>query len=126
MGDECSKRTGETDRRCGSAVVVAVVIDEEHDGPATRALVIGVSAYPYADGPEATESGRKSGIGHLSSASRSASEFAAWLMTEYRQPGKPLVSLRLLVSPIDGEVLHPRWPTPSRPTRHRSRQPPTR
>ena len=86
---------------------MAVIVDLDHDGPATRALVIGVSAYPYASGPDATDSGKKSGIGHLSSAARSASEFAVWLMTEYRMPDKPLASLRLLVSPVEGEAVHP-------------------
>lgn len=86
---------------------MVAIVANDHDGPATRALVIGVSRYPYADGPSATDSGRSSGISHLSSAARSASEFAAWLMQEYRHPDKPLVSLSVLLSPADGEVLHP-------------------
>ena len=42
-----------------------------------RAVVIGVSWYPYADGDEVTDFGESLGLENLSSAARSASEFAA-------------------------------------------------
>lgn len=83
------------------------IVASDHGGPVTRALVIGVSRYPYAHGPAATERGSQSGITDLSSAARSASAFAAWLMTEYRQPDKPLAHLNVLLSPADGEALDP-------------------
>ena len=72
----------------------------------THALVIGVSRYPYADGDDATDFGESSGLENLTSAARSASEFAAWLLTEYRNPDAPLKSLRVLFSPSEGEELN--------------------
>ncbi|MET0072139.1 MAG: caspase family protein [Candidatus Thiodiazotropha sp.] len=78
--------------------------DSEHG---THALVIGVSRYPYADGDEATDFGEQSGLENLSSAARSASEFAAWLLKEYHNPEAELKSLHVLLSPADGEVIHP-------------------
>ena len=75
--------------------------------PATHAFVLGVSHYPFADGPEATPEGEALGISNLTGAARSASEVAAWLLTEYRNPDAPLRSLTLLLSPVDGEQLHP-------------------
>lgn len=74
--------------------------------PATHAFVIGVSHYPFADGPQATEAGRQFGIGNLTAATRSASEIAAWLLNEYRNPDAPLATLELFLSPSDGETIH--------------------
>ena len=80
-----------------------------HDPEArgTHALVIGVSRYRFADGPESTPEGEAWGIENLSSAARSASEFAAWLVGEYRNLENPLASLRVLLSPSEGETIHP-------------------
>lgn len=86
---------------------MVAIVARDHVGPSTRALVIGVSHYPYANGPAATDSGLLSGITDLSSAARSASAFAAWLISEYRHPDKPLTRLSVLLSPADGEALHP-------------------
>jgi hypothetical protein len=74
--------------------------------PATHAFVLGVSHYPFADGPEATPQGEALGLANLTGAARSASEVAAWLLTEYRNPDAPLGSLTLLLSPVQGEELH--------------------
>jgi hypothetical protein len=77
------------------------------DGPAaTHAFVVGVSHYPFLDGPGATPQGEQLGLANLSSAARSASEVAAWLLQEYRCPEAPLASVRLLLSPVDGEQLN--------------------
>lgn len=75
--------------------------------PGTHALVIGVSSYPFADGPNATPVGEEFEIENLTSAARSASEIAAWLLNEYRNEERPLASLRVLLSPSEGETLHP-------------------
>jgi hypothetical protein len=75
--------------------------------PVTHAFVVGVSHYPFADGPDATPQGEALGIANLTGAARSASEVAAWLLTEYRNPDAPLGSLALLLSPTAGEELHP-------------------
>ncbi len=75
------------------------------DGPGTHALVIGVSHYPNLAGDAATEAGLRYGLEDLSSAARSASEVVAWLLNEYRNPGAPLASLRVLLSPAEGETL---------------------
>lgn len=77
-------------------------------GPKTHALVIGVSRYRHiGDGEEPTEAGEALQLEQLSSAARSASEIARWLLpgtpSGYRNPEAPLASLRVLLSPSDGE-----------------------
>ena len=74
----------------------------------THAFVIGVSHYPFADGPKATVDGEAFGITNLTGAAKSASNIAAWLLDEYRNPDAPLASVRVLLSPVDGEQLNPR------------------
>jgi hypothetical protein len=74
----------------------------------THALVVGVSHYPFADGPEQTADGEAFGITNLTGAAKSASDIAAWLLDEYRNPDAPLASVRVLLSPTDGEELNPR------------------
>jgi len=75
--------------------------------PATHAFVMGVSHYPFLDGPEATATGAEFGMKDLSSAARSASEIAAWLLTEYHNPDRPLADITLFLSPSEGEEIHP-------------------
>jgi len=72
----------------------------------THAFVVGVSHYPFLDGPEATPLGEQLGMANLSSAARSASEVAGWLLDEYHNPEAPLASVRLLLSPVEGEQLN--------------------
>lgn len=84
------------------------ILSSAGSGHGTHALVIGVSRYRHlADGREPTRTGRSIAIRQLSSAARSASEFAGWLLEEYRNPDAPLSSLRLLLSPSDEEQIHP-------------------
>jgi hypothetical protein len=73
-------------------------------GPATHALVIGVSAYP----------GRPLGLGDLPGAATSALMFARWLRDEYRPPDAPLGSVRLLLGPSRGEPAEPDVAAPTR------------
>ncbi|HEY3558895.1 MAG TPA: caspase family protein [Kribbella sp.] len=70
-------------------------------------MVIGVSEYPFADGPNASAWGQRFGLENLSSAARSASDVAAWLLKEYSNPDAELASLRVLLSPSAGEVINP-------------------
>lgn len=82
-----------------------IQLDAVVDGPGTHALVVGASNYPYLDGPKQTPVGRRFGVSNLSSAARSASEIANWLLTEYHNPATPLASLQVLLSPAAGEVV---------------------
>lgn len=83
------------------------LIPESLTQPGTHALVIGVSAYlHFADGKDPTPVGAEFEMEQLSAAARSASEFAAWLLKEYRCERAPLRSLRVLLSPTDGEQIH--------------------
>ncbi|MBA3359994.1 MAG: caspase family protein [Acidimicrobiia bacterium] len=82
-----------------------IQLDAVVDGPGTHALVVGVSNYPYLDGPQQTLVGKRFGVSNLSSAARSASEIANWLLTEYQNPATPLASLNVLLSPAAGEVV---------------------
>jgi hypothetical protein len=84
------------------------LITEDLTKPGTHALVIGVSRYlHFADGDETTPQGADFQMGQLSAAARSASEFAAWLLAEYRCPQAPLRSLRVLLSPSANEQIAP-------------------
>lgn len=86
---------------------VTIAPDTESLTEGLHALVIGVSSYPFADGPESTEFGKAFGIRNLTSAARSASDVAAWLLKEYRNVDMPLASLNVLFSPSKGETLNP-------------------
>jgi hypothetical protein len=72
----------------------------------THAFVVGVSHYPFLDGPQMTDQGQQLGLANLSSAARSASELVGWLLNEYRCAEAPLKDVRLLLSPVDGEALN--------------------
>jgi hypothetical protein len=79
--------------------------------PGTHALVIGVSSYVHlSGGAQPSEFGLDLEMIQLTSAARSASEFAAWLIDSYRNPSAPLCSVRLLLSPNleEKEEINPR------------------
>lgn len=85
-----------------------LLIPEDLTEPGTHALVIGISAYQFLEGGEDENSDTLHlGLKQLSSAARSASEFAAWLMDGHNIPGLPLRSLRVLIAESPGEVIHP-------------------
>ena len=98
-----------------------VVLEAAVDGPGTHALVVGVSRYPFLNGAQATPLGKKFGMVDLSSAACSAAEVVAWLLHEYWNPDAPLASLRVLLSPAEGEVIRDdvatRLPNPHAATR---------
>lgn len=68
--------------------------------------MIGVSDYPFATDSSSWLVQDGLSILNLSSAARSASDVAAWLLSEYRNPDAPLASLRVLLSPVPGERIN--------------------
>lgn len=85
---------------------MASVIGEDLTKPGTHALVIGVSAYRHLPGGLLpTPAAADFGLEQLSAAARSASEVAAWYLTEYQCDAAPRNSLRILLSPSPGEQL---------------------
>lgn len=83
------------------------LIPELVDAPGTHVLIIGVSRYRHLPGgEEPTETAANLNMLQLSGAARSASEFAAWMMKEYRNPIAPLSSLRVLLSPAPTEQVN--------------------
>lgn len=84
------------------------LIPEDLTEPGTHALVLGISAYlHFEDGSDPTPKAEAFQMEQLSAAARSASEFAAWVLKDYRCDRAPLRSLRVLLSPSDGEEIHP-------------------
>lgn len=87
---------------------MASLIPERLDAPGTHVLVLGVSAYRhFTGGSEPSVRGKRFRMRQLTAAARSASEFAAWMLAKYRNPAAPLSSLRVLLSPADGEQIEP-------------------
>jgi uncharacterized caspase-like protein len=82
------------------------VIAEDLSRPGTHVLVIGVSRYLH--GIDADAPGRlcvDMRIGNLTSAACSAATVADWLLHRVMLPPlPPLASLRVLLSPVDGEL----------------------
>lgn len=70
----------------------------------THALVIGVSRYPFLDGPEQTRLGATFAMAELSAAASSAADVASWLISEYDSDA-PLATMRILLSPSEGETI---------------------
>jgi len=87
---------------------VLIQVPGVHAPAVTHAFVVGVSHYPFADGPEATADGESFEITNLTGAAKSASDIAAWLLDEYRNPDAPLASVRVLLSPTDSEEINVR------------------
>jgi hypothetical protein len=77
-------------------------------GPAVHAIVIGAGDYPHLVGGAGPLFPQGEGMGQLTSAPVSARAFADWLVTEYHNPGRPLASVRLLLSePAPAVWKHP-------------------
>ncbi len=88
-------------------MTIESIIPEQLDQPGTHVLVIGVSQYRHFEGGTApTTNGTSLRMKQLSAAARSASEFAAWMLNEYNHSESKLSSLRVLLSPSDGETLN--------------------
>ncbi|WP_060513019.1 caspase family protein [Pseudomonas sp. NBRC 111124] len=85
-----------------------LLIPEDLTEPGTHALVIGISAYQFLEGgDDVNPDNAHLGLKQLSSGARSASEFAGWLLDGHNMPELPLRSLRVLLAPAPGEVIHP-------------------
>jgi len=85
--------------------MVAIVTKPDAERP-VHVFVVGVSRYRHLeDGSEPSDTGRASGLEQLSSAARSASEFAAWVLKNV--PESRLASLYVNVAPAENEQLHP-------------------
>jgi hypothetical protein len=67
-------------------------------GPATHAIVIGVSAYPHLIGGTGPLSAHHEGMTQLTSASPSARSVASWLIESLHDPAKPLATVALLTA----------------------------
>ncbi len=78
-------------------------------------FVLGVSRYIHLDdGTDPTNKGQASGLQQLTSAARSASEFAAWAMESL--PADRLASVYVNLAPAPGEILHEKVATLNTPT----------
>jgi hypothetical protein len=75
-----------------------LVHEEQVNGPATHAIVIGVGDYPHLlDGSRAV-SQFNDGMGQLTSPPESARGMACWLIEEFHNPDAPLATVALLLS----------------------------
>lgn len=87
---------------------MTLILDQNIQGAATHALVIGVGHYrhlPNGSGPLFPD---HEGMGQLTSPPHSARAFARWLLEDYHNPQRPLASLDLLLSDADShEFQHP-------------------
>jgi hypothetical protein len=74
-------------------------------GPATHALIVGVSHYRHLPGGvEPAQDDRETfGLGQLDCAATGALRFASWLAGEHFNPEAPCASIRLLLSPSEIE-----------------------
>ena len=85
--------------------MVAIVNKSVVEKP-VHVFVLGVSRYKHLeDGSNPSDTGIASGLEQLTSAARSASEFAAWVLENV--PEERLASLYLNVAPSANEELHP-------------------
>lgn len=85
---------------------VGCIVPEDLSKPGTHVLVIGVSHYDHGlDTQNPSALCAEFGISNLTSAARSASRIANWLLQRNLIPPlPPLASLRVLLSPIEGEL----------------------
>jgi len=84
-----------------------ILFKKDVPGPGTHGLIIGISFYPHiTGGSDPTQQGESFQLDQLTTAARSASEFAGWLLNEYHNVMAPLKSLRVLLSPSPGEMLN--------------------
>ncbi|MCB9680536.1 MAG: caspase family protein [Alphaproteobacteria bacterium] len=80
-------------------------VDAAVEGPASHALVVGVSSYLHLPGgDDPSEVGEGFALGQLSCAAVSAHRVARWLQGTYRPPVGQLASLHVLLAPSPAEV----------------------
>jgi hypothetical protein len=81
---------------------------DPHDAAGVHALIIGVSNYPHvAGGASPTSLGLEFELGQLTSAARSASDFAKWLWQDYKHPALDLKTMTVLLSPSGDDEIDP-------------------
>lgn len=91
---------------------MTLVLEPQLDGPATHALIMGVGAYKYMEGGEEPRSEITLGLKQLSSPPISAVALADWMIQKLDNPGAPLDSVDLLLSPeqeyvaLEGQTTH--------------------
>ena len=83
---------------------MALVFDRAVAGPATHAIVIGVSDYTFLPGPNDPPDPKSFKLKRLASPALSASRVADWLMRNADLLARPLASCRLLLSPSSVEL----------------------
>lgn len=74
------------------------------DGPATYAIIIGVSQYRHLPGGSGQETQNSYGLGQLSASATTAFRIFQWLRDDYRSQDSPLGKCWLLLSPQDLEL----------------------
>ncbi len=93
---------------------MTLIYDKPQAGPVTHALVIGVGNYPYLlGGTDPMPVSDCDGMGQLTSPPISARSITEWLLKSYRNPDKPLASLRLLLSADDRQIDNDRLTVPA-------------
>jgi len=80
---------------------MSLIYEEDVQGPATHALVIGVGYYAHLPGGKGAEFPDHEGLEQLTSPPESAKSFANWLLNTYNNPTKPLGTLEMLISAED-------------------------
>jgi hypothetical protein len=79
--------------------MAATIFKANVAGPATHALVIGVSHYPHLPGGASKQKvANPDGMAQLASPAKSARAVAQWLIEQYDCPKRPLASVALLTS----------------------------
>jgi hypothetical protein len=84
-----------------------LVHENERNGPATHAMIIGVGQYPHLVGGSGPLSRFNDGMGQLSSPPLSVRAFSDWLISTYNNPGKPLATVAMLVSDANDQGYTP-------------------
>jgi hypothetical protein len=75
-----------------------LVFEEQRQGHATHALIIGVGSYPHLVGGVGPLSPDNDGMRQLTCPPISAHKIAEWLISRYRNPIRPLSTVALLIS----------------------------
>lgn len=81
---------------------MTLVVERHVDGPATHALVIGVSYYRHLPGGAGPFLDNPLGLAQLSAPEASARQVLSFLTDEYRHAGAPLATVELLMTPMSG------------------------
>ena len=78
--------------------------DDAVQGPATHALIIGISSYPHLENGTSPSTEDKFGLGQLAVSALTAFRFFEWLRDHYVYQGAQLSTVRILLAPNDAEI----------------------